>query len=330
MNYVVLYKNQQIVFYHAGYDVIQKKCFSNEKPNIIMRDIISFSVDVVDDDLYMFGNSKSNAVSVALIKNKAMYVKQIFDIDYVVNIKIQILSDGEKISLIHVCEYKKNIFITRNNFLYNEWSDRITIDQIDNLIDVQKINNNSAVFFYKKKHNINNQNELLIGYRNFTSSGQGRFHTITSNHSHNVIASDIIDTSFLVVDSLIHTLYLINNIFTKQVIYFRKNQTKCSPYMIAFDYFDIIDCIIMMIKGDLYVSCRTKSSVYIRISNNNGISFTENILYEHCITDKITKVKLLTDFQLTSDVFVCNEVYISNNTLEIKILSDIFPNYFGI
>ena len=330
--YIISFQGQLFSFYHDAENIIQEKIFpvNNKKtpPKIIIGDAKqNFSIDIINNQIYLFAQKKSGELILCLYKNNSWQQKNILRLKFNYELKIypliQKTNSHQNFFLLYniPSPEKNNFYLTLSKLQDNRWQ---VLNQIDKFYDtknffIQKLNSHHALIFYKTK---SNSGEINLGYREINSELQTDFYNIYSSFQ------DISDLNFLTTDNSIHALFINQNFFTRQLIYKRKQDKFFSKPIILFQDPNINNPLLLIIKNNLYALWTINDKIYFCMSNNNGFIFDTPKIYSSN-NFSITKAIYLSDQNQNQKSFFCRELYINKNyPAEIKFLPDLTDDFF--
>ena len=337
MTHIIFFENQLLCFYY-DYDnnnIMLKKYLDKNNtwstPSVIFNNALdTYTINIYFNQINLFCQNRFGHAFLCSYKNNNWQSKIILQSQFNYDLKIYPMININNLNqdfylLYNIPADKNNFYLVINQLKNNRWQPLAQIDKIYSLKNfcVQNINNNYLIAFYIK---LKKSNEINLGYREINSSKQSDFNIIHSTYY------KITDTSFLVTNNSIHSLFTIKNLFTKQLIYKKKQGDYFSKPIILFDSPNINNNLLLIIKNNLYACWTINNKIYFCISKDNGLNFSKPQVFMSN-TFELEKAIFLSDKNLDLNKnleqqdFFCREVYINkNNPWEIKFLFDLDPD----
>lgn len=314
MIYIVRYENKILCFYHDGKNIMLKH---NNTASVIFNDARrDYSINISSGQLNLFCQNNFGNIFLCTYKNNNWQRKIILQNQFNYPLRIYPLIDKNNFSLLYnMPANKNNFYLVINKLQENRWQPSIKIDELYGLQNfcVQRISDNHLLVFYMTK-----TDAINLGYREITSTRQSDFHLIHSTYY------KITDTAFLTTNDSIHILYTVKNMFTKQIVYCKK-QAHLSKPMVLFENPNITNNLLFIVKNELYALWTINEKIYIAVSKDNGFTFHNPIVSSEFFAN-IQKAVYLSDELMHEENFFYREIYVDkNNPWQIKL--DIQKNF---
>ena len=329
--YIISFKSHLFSFYYDSENIVQEQIsFKSQKktpPKIIFSGAKkNFSANIFNNQVNLFTQNKSDDIFLCTYKNNFWQQKKILQHKFNYELKIYPFISQNKLQhdfflLYNIPATEKNSFyFALNQLKNNRWEFLKRVDKFYDIKNffVQKLNSQHALIFYKTKLN---SGEITFGYREINLNQQTDFYNIYSGFQ------DIPYANFLTTHNSIHSLFVVQNIFTRQLIYKRKQNKFFSKPVNLFRNPNINNPLLLIIKNNLYALWTIQNKIYFCVSDNNGFTFTNPQIYSSN-NQEITKAIYLSDKNLDPQNFYCREIYVNKNSpCEIKFLPDLINNF---
>lgn len=325
MNYIVRYKGKILCFYHDGNSIMLKEFLNGQwsNPFLIFNDAKNeYTINISDDQINLFCQNSAGNPFLCTYKNNAWQNKIILQNQFNYPLQIHPLMDKKDFSLFYnMPADKNNFYLVINKLKENRWQPSVQIDKsygLDNFC-VQRLGNNHLIVFY-----MTNSDGINLGYREISSTQQSKFHIIHSTYY------KITDAAFLTTTDTIHSLYTVKNMFTKQIVYRKKQDVSFSKPIVLFESPNINNNLLMEVKNNLYAAWMVNNKIYVSISKDDGFTFSVPKIHNESFSN-LAKAKYLTDEKMSEENFFIREVYVEKEQpWQIIFMPDMQKDFFQI
>ena len=288
MTHIIFFEGQLLCFYfdYANNNIMLKKYLDKNNtwsvPSVIFNNALdTYTINIYFNQINLFCQNRFGNVFLCSYKNNSWQSKIILQSRFNYDLKIYPIININNLNqdfclLYNTPADKNNFYLVMSQLKNNRWQPLAQIDKIYSLKNfcVQdlnlNLNNNYLIAFYIT---LKKSNEINLGYREITSNQQSDFNIIHSTYY------KITDTCFLVTNNSIHSLFTIKNLFTRQLIYKKKQGDYFSKPIVLFESTNINNNLLLIIKNNLYVCWTINNKIYFCVSKDNGLSFDKPKIY---------------------------------------------------
>lgn len=245
------------------------------------------------------------------------------------NIIFYCLENGGKMSLVYNIPVggKNSYDIMKQSFDgKGSWSSPEKIDTVvgmnDFVFKVITIDFGYGIVFYQKSTGGSENN---IGYREFNINSIGNYNSVYSTNYR------IGAVSFLPMNSGVHFIFAVKNIFSSRIIYRRKDSDGMNDYIILGEAQQIESCELFYIKEKIYALWKTGMGIFYCVSEDNGKTFSKPVKFKGKVSPSLKKADYL-DFSKKADKeFFATGLYTNkNNPYDIEILSEFYDGFVNM
>ena len=192
------------------------------------------------------------------------------------------------------------------------------VENKDNIYEIQELTNSHYMAFYKKDIKENN-----IGFREITPDKYSDFSVVYQT------AYNISDTSFLTVNGSIHFLILAKNTFSCQLVYKKQTKDGLTSSKVVCETATIENPIISIVKNKIYVSFVSNGQIYLKTSNDNGLTFSNAEIFKHKFCKEPTKASYISNIKMKEENYYLRDIYVDSlKPWDIQLIPDLINDFF--
>lgn len=321
-------------FYSPDKNICYSICSNKQwsEPITVIEDVnYNFSLNLSkNDDIYVFCQDLFGNVILCLYQEQRWSFKKILEnkSSDIYDIGFQMIFDAQSFNLIYSMPIvgENSAQLVYHSVDNSKWSSPQILDNIIPFKSIpfilQKINSNLYLAFYEKQ----GKNRSL-GYREFSTvlKRWGKF------NPSNETLSTYLDQSFLSTDDTIHTLYILKNNFSYQLVYkYKKGEQWSVPY-ILYENNKIDICSLFMVENQLWIVWCVKSYIYTCISYNMGKTFSKANRYTRQNIELPVKALFLTNKKQKQEKLYIKELLLYNKSVpKILFIPELYSDFYGI
>lgn len=201
-------------------------------------------------------------------------------------------------------------------------------EQIDSFIPmrremfcVQPVSAKHWLIFYQSGQPMRPEQQL--GYREITLERRGNFHAFQAN------AYNITDYSFLTTYDSVHVLYIVNSLFSSQLIYRKKDGAQFGSSIVLWEGQQPENCLLFLVKQTLYATYMYRGHLYYMTSTDQGVSFSRPMRYRNKFCLRPVKARYLSRAPQQIQKFFCRELYTdSESAWDIQLLPELYEDFY--
>jgi len=324
--------NRLFAFYHSDTPGIVQRSFESGrwgKPTVIapdMQDNFTVSTDS-QGVLYLFAQDAAGDVHLYRLRQgewkSRVILKNPGDRQTRLNIYPMVSDEGMSIIYNHASGTDSGTLMLRSMDERGKWSAPASIDSYTSGVmpfSVQTITPNHAILFYARK-----SAEPTIGYVEVSPERTTAFNTIhTTNHR-------ITDTSFLVTNDSLHSLFVVKGMFSSQVIYRKKSSDNFSAPVVLAEGAQMSNCLLMYTSGRLTAYFMAGGNLIHSSSSDHGETFSAAARYTNKFCAVPAKSTYISQIPMDKDAYFARQLYVDrNNAADIQLMSDVYEDFYPL
>jgi len=203
------------------------------------------------------------------------------------------------------------------------WSTAEKIDDFSNMhssYEIQPISREHVIIFYRAK-----KEENTIYYRELTMRNKGGINTVCSSNFR------IVDTSFLITQSEMHTIYIVKSLFSTQLYYRKNDEGKFKAPILLMESQNLSNCIVYFVNCELHVTCLSNNGLFTSISKDNGRTFSKVSKNEFKISSNCTKATYISFEQQDESKFYARQIYVNKDRpYDVQLIPNIYKEFYPV
>jgi len=214
---------------------------------------------------------------------------------------------------------KSHYLMTQRLNENGQWTPETRIDKYwSDSFDVQRVESDHLLLFYQTRGA-----DTRLGYREITPEQQGAYNAFYATRS------IIHDTSFLTTGDGVHTLFIVRNMLSNQLVYRRNLTGTFDRPVVLYESQRLENCLLFIVKDKLYVTFMSSGNLYMCVSEDNGESFSRPARYRDKLCQDPRKAYFISQSaQSDSGVFL-RQVYVDpSSPWDIQIIPELFEGFY--